>query len=52
MAWRAIALKTAGNLSEAFLERSANKGCTALTSEEIRALRQFIQPGATVLIRP
>ena len=52
MAWRAIALKTAGNPAEAFIERGANKGCIALTNEEIRELRQFIQPGATVIIQP
>ena len=28
------------------------EGCIALTNEEIRELRQFIQPGMTVLIRP
>ena len=27
-------------------------GSIALTNEEIRELRQFIQPGVTVLIRP
>ena len=28
------------------------EGCIALTNEEIRELRQFIQPGATVIIQP
>ena len=28
------------------------EGCIALTNEEIRELRQFIQPGATVMILP
>ena len=28
------------------------EGCIALTNEEVRELRQFIQPGATVIIRP
>ena len=28
------------------------EGCIALTNEEIRELRQFIQPGTTVIIRP